>query len=555
MVPRKHQYEAQEIVDEIHAGADIRDVLCSCTPGSGKSQIPVIFGKLIELGHADAICWLCPRKTLKYQGEAGFKDPVFRQMFNHNLSIRSSTNEVDPCRGLNGFLSTYQAVGLDVEQTVLREIRSKRYIVVLDENHHLESDSLWEDAIRPIFEAAKYRIRMTGTLERASGKTIAFTDYVKTPAGYQPSLEPKNGRVITYSRADALSERAIIPLKFFFLYAKTQWKEENGDIKKYDSLYLVKPKDRGKALYTAVNTKYSDELIDRGIDHWEEYKKTVPNAKVLIITANIVNAKEALDHLKSRFYASNIATSYESKEALLAIKQFKRGDIEILCGVSMFYEGFDCSEISHIILLTRIRSTPWLEQALARSVRVNRTVPYGVQYGHIFTLDDPAMRDTVNRIQAEQLPYASLNYKDDEEEEEEEEQLGLFDEPPDDYEYVPYGIDPLESSLTKDRELTLGDHWNSSEEYDPTGETPKTPSEIERDLRFQIEQKIRTFTRIYKYKQGQANKEVLLHFGKRRKSMTIPELQSCLEYVSRTYVVNGSGRPVASKREAVRFYG
>ena len=151
---------------------------------------------------------------------------------------------------------------------------------------------------------------------------------------------------------------------------------------------------------------------------------------------------------------------------------------------------------------------------------------------------------------AEQLPFINEPRSSGEE----PCQMDLFDKP-EDYEYKPFNIDPLSSGLTNGRQIILGDHWNSAEEYDPSGEVEPPPSDVERDLRFQIERTVRAYTRIYKYKQGQANKEIMAFFGKRRADMTIPELKSCLEYVQRTYRINGTGRQFAPKKEAVRFYG
>ena len=60
MKPRRLQIEAMQIVDEIVGGSTIRDFLFMVTPGGGKSTLPIIFGKLILLGFADALCWICP---------------------------------------------------------------------------------------------------------------------------------------------------------------------------------------------------------------------------------------------------------------------------------------------------------------------------------------------------------------------------------------------------------------------------------------------------------------------------------------------------------------
>ncbi|MCK5245022.1 MAG: DEAD/DEAH box helicase family protein, partial [Desulfobacterales bacterium] len=392
--PRRHQLEMMSIVDEIRAGADIRKILAYVEPGGGKSALPLIMGTLIPAGFADAICWICPRKTLQYQAESNFQDRTFRRMFGHKLSIRVSTNDENPTRDLDGFSTSYQSLGVDNKQTVLREIQSKRYILVADEFHHAEIESLWAGALEPIIKAAKYLLLLSGTMERNSGNKIAFTDYIKTEAGIQPDLEPSRGdsRTIVYSRSDALAEKAIIPLKFTFTDASAEWEEADGKRRKYASVANVPEKDTGKYIWSAISTEFAEQTIDQALLDWEDHKKINPTAKMLIVTANISRAKAAIKHLKNRFYSSAIATSEETKAALTAMKQLKRGDIEILVGVAMFSEGYDEPSISHIVLLTNVRSVPWIIQLLARSVRVNRSLPYNKQYGHIFSLDDPHMR-------------------------------------------------------------------------------------------------------------------------------------------------------------------
>ncbi len=549
MRPRKHQLEGMHIVDEIAAGVDIRDVVALVTPGGGKSYLPVIFGKLITLGFADAICWICPRLPLQYQGESNFQDPFGRKLFGHSLSIRASTNEIDPCRGLDGFVTTYQAIGLDALQSILTEIRSKRYVLILDEFHHAEEDSLWEGALKPIYEAAKYRIKMTGTIERNSGKKVAFTDYAKTYRGLQPSLESERGRVIIYSRQDALYERAIIPLHFTFNDAEVEWTEEDtGETKKYDSLANVLPKDVGKSIWTAINTDYAKELINKALDHWTEHRKINPDAKMLIVAANIANAKEALGYLRERFRYADIATSFETNEAHQAIKRFKEGKTHILSTVAMAYEGLDVPAVSHIVSLTNYRSVSWIEQMFARAVRVNPSLPYRQQYGYIFCMDDPRTHEIVSQIKSEQLPIIKVDRPA-------VEQLDLFSTENQEG-CKPYNIDPVGSQLTNWRTLTLGEHWpvNDQEiEYQEKA-APETPTEKEHRLRSQIGGVVNMFCRVYKYDHANANTEIKKHFNKGRSRMTIPELETCLAHVRGKYVVNGIHRRVIP-REAKRYYG
>jgi len=157
----------QSVVDRIIWGSAIRNIIVKATPGSGKSSIPMIAGKLITAGLADALCWVCPRTALQDQGERNFIDPFFRQLLGHNLSIRKSTNDQNPCRGLQGITTTYQAIGVDKYQTLLNDFLRRRYILILDEHHHAEAeDGSWTKALMPLYEAAKYRVLMTGTMSR-----------------------------------------------------------------------------------------------------------------------------------------------------------------------------------------------------------------------------------------------------------------------------------------------------------------------------------------------------------------------------------------------------
>ena len=186
---RSHQIETEKIVDDIISGSGIRNIIMHATTGGGKSAIPMIAGKLIAAGFADRICWVVPRSALQHQGESNFVDPFFRNLFDHTMIIRSSTNEDNPSRGLSGFVTTYQAVGIDEARTVLFDMLRRRYILILDEFHHLEKDGTWHQAIKPLYDAAAYRVLMTGTLERGDRQKIAFMPYRDTTQGPVPDLQ------------------------------------------------------------------------------------------------------------------------------------------------------------------------------------------------------------------------------------------------------------------------------------------------------------------------------------------------------------------------------
>lgn len=559
---RKHQSDLSKIIDRIISGDPVRTIICRVTPGGGKSALPIIAGRLIAAGLADGICWVCPRRSLQYQGERNFQDPFFREAIGHRLSVRASTNEPDPCRGLNGFITTYQAIGLDEAGTVLEAFRRRRFILVCDEFHHVELDGVWHKALAPIAEAAKYVLLLSGTLERGDGKQIAFTPYLPNRIGHIPFLRnTTDTRIIEYSRSDALQERAIIPLKFFLNDGHAEWQDEGGNTV---NMSLSKSgHEASRAIYTALSTEYAEDLLGLAFDHWIKHRQAVPTSKLLVVTASLQHAKAAVEWMKGRWAASEIATSHESDAAHEAIKRFKDGGLDILVSIAMASEGLDVPEVDHMAILTHIRSTPWIEQCVCRAVRINRAAgPWEDQCGFIFAPDDPLFREIVRKIEAEQLPIArkSRALAGD------GEQLELFDEPKKDGEKRLNFI-PLSSRLTGRRELSLGGNGGG---VAPVYQMPlpKTPSEIEQELRDQIEEHVRAYSFRNRKTPYDLNKALFDRYQKPRAEMTTPELEMVLRYLRQSYpqtYTRGTGRqrvPTKAKavevewdqREAERFY-
>ena len=491
-------------------------------------MLPVLAGKLIEVGMADAICWIVPRKTLQWQGESNFHDPVFRKMLNHDFSIRASTNNPNPCRGTNGMISTYQAVGIDSRQTVLSDFMTKRYILFLDEGHHVMEGGVWHEALQPIVDKAEYLILMTGTASRGDKAAIAFMPYGK-------NLRSDTERII-YTRKDALKEKAIIPLYFSFSDAKARWIDQQGQEVSCESVASIQKKDASKAIYTAISTDYANDLLIKGVSHWANHKKRHPSSRLLIVTANVELARKAISFLTRRFRVSmEIATSHETVAAQIAIRNFKAGITDVLVGVAMFYEGFSCKQVSHIIALTHIRTKEWLEQMFARSVRIDPDAgPYESQYGYIFAPDDPLLRNVVSQIEAEQSPFAKKPIANKQE--------SLFGDgiAPDagggencQFDNI-YGIVPIGSQMTGDRELALG-----QKEAVGTAFIPTTPSEIEASLRDQIERHVRLFSFENRHNPKRLNSEIKQFFQKPRDLMSAAELTKTLEYVKKSYPLDG----------------
>ena len=240
----------------------------------------------------------------------------------------------------------------------------------------------------------------------------------------------------------------------------------------------------------------------------------------------IYSIRKIAKNLKDKWFNSEIATSHESAQAHQAIKRFKAGSVDILVTIAMAYEGMDCPPVTHIICLTNVRSVPWIEQMVARAVRVDSNAgPYESQVAFVFAPDDVFFREIVAKIKHEQRPFVKAREKT---------QMELFDSSDKEGAGETLQIQPLSSQLRGNREIFLGNR-----EIIPNISPPQTPSETEASLRDQIKNHVRQFSFINRYNPKRLNYEIKTFFEKPRDIMTTPELTATLEHVKKAYPLGG----------------
>ncbi len=531
---RKHQHELNQIIDQMISGkSKAREIILSVVPGGGKGSVPVMAGKLILAGKADRICCIVPRQSLQQQAEEVFMDPFFKKLFKVNLSIRASTNDNDPCRGMNGFVTTYQAIGADKHRKVVNEIRRGRYIVILDEFHHVEEDSPWHQAVDQILEAATYIIKMSGTLSRANKKPIACVKYHN---GYVDLRGDENTHVIQYSRAEAIQEKAILPLSFHLYDGEFSWKKiGKEEVTEVSSFSEVQISDRSSALYTALETGFAEQLMEASLVHWLKWKKEKPAAKILFVCARFEDAKRCLAYLQGLGVKALLATSRESQTCRQNINLFK-GPADMLVTIAVAYEGLDVPAISHVCVLTRIRSAEWMTQCVGRATRVcKKSGSFHAQAAHIFAPRDPAFLEFVDVIEKEQRTRISTPKT---------EQLELF--PVDELGEEGNGGQqtgpcvPLRSQIRDMASRIVGSY-----QYEAPAQTPKAR---ELDLRKQIDRHLKRYAIQQGYEFPLIMAEVKREFGKPRADMTLPELEKCWARVQQLYPFEDKGQYIPPSR-------
>ncbi len=446
---RIHQARIAAIVSAIAAGEanEVRDILAAVTPGGGKSLLPVIAAaRLVAAGVVDRVCWIVPRDSLRLQAEEAFADPAWRAALGHGLSVRASDNVPDPSRGLAGYITTYQGVAAAPELH-LAEFHRHRYLIVVDEVHHLPAlsdmapDPLaepvgdeaagWSRAMLPLLETARLRLMLSGTLERADGRGILWLPYRAGPraATREVDLAAPGWAVVGYSRAQALADRAVLPVMFGALDGEASWLDHGTKLPDGSPTRMGPHRLAGywptettrPALFTALRTGFADQLLREAFAATRtlragrrQERRLVPGeaaqglGKLLVVAPDQIAARRYLDVVRGWVPAGQhdtvrLATSDE-RDAHETLASFRlRPEPSVLVTVAMAYEGLDAPEVAVVAALTHIRSRPWLEQMVARATRVDpHAGPYEGQRALVFHPDDPLFRRFRLRMETEQ---------------------------------------------------------------------------------------------------------------------------------------------------------
>ncbi|MCA9464690.1 MAG: hypothetical protein KC643_04510, partial [Nitrospira sp.] len=257
-----------------------------------------------------------------------------------------------------------------------------------------------------------------------------------------------------------------------------------------------------------------------------------PRSKLLVVAANIEQARKYTSWLQERGVPAKIATSDDSTAAYQTIKAFKRqghGAVDCLITVAMAYEGLDVPAITHLICLTHIRTKPWIEQVVHRATRMDHLAgPYAEQRAYIYAPDDRPFRECMGYILAQRQETMARSPSEGRVGE-----MGLDGQGP-----LPLtdrseaSIQPLRSGVLEMRHQGL---W-ANLPLPAVAEAPEeTPRERLDRLRNQIEKHVRTHEQSRRLAPGTVNRAVYSQFRKSRTSMTEVELHKVMKWVTKVY--------------------
>lgn len=215
-------------------------------------------------------------------------------------------------------------------------------VIIIDEAHHVKARS-YKEIIKQ-FPNAKI-LGVTATPYRLNG------------AGFRPEFEELivSDPVATFIKKGYLSD-----YHYYSISSSSGLQAEIDTMKidKLDGDYLdsemMNVMDRQEIRAKIVNT----------------YLKYAKGKKGIVYTVNKVHNQHIKDQFTSVGVKAEVVTSDTPKEERDAIvNKFRNGDIDVLCNVNIFSEGFDCPDIEFVQLARPTCSLAMYLQQVGRGLR------------------------------------------------------------------------------------------------------------------------------------------------------------------------------------------
>lgn len=215
-------------------------------------------------------------------------------------------------------------------------------IIIIDEAHHVKADS-YKRIIKQYPNA-----RLLG---------VTATPYRLNGAGFHPEFEKL---ITSWPISQFIQKGYLCDYLYYSIRPDSDLQSEINTMKidRYDGDYLdsemMHVMDRGEIRAKIVNT----------------YIKFAKGEKGIVYTVN----KEHNRHLKEQFIANGIKAEVVDSdtpkdERNRIVEHFRKGEVDVLCNVNIFSEGFDCPDIEFIQLARPTKSLAMYLQQVGRGLR------------------------------------------------------------------------------------------------------------------------------------------------------------------------------------------
>jgi superfamily II DNA or RNA helicase len=111
----------------------------------------------------------------------------------------------------------------------------------------------------------------------------------------------------------------------------------------------------------------------------ESYKIHASGKKAIVFSLNKAHSKDIVDrYMQNNIQAAYIDSDTDSEERSKLVQKFREGEIQVLCNVNIFTEGFDCPDVEVVQLARPTKSLSLYLQQVGRVMRPSPEKQYGI---------------------------------------------------------------------------------------------------------------------------------------------------------------------------------
>lgn len=386
---------ANAALEKYQSGAS--HFLCLASPGAGKTMMASeVAKKMLELDLVDLILCFAPSSAIVSSIENTFSR-VLKSNFYGGL-------------GAVGAAYTYHSL-MYFDKGFWDSLKRHRLLIIFDEIHHCSGDSLdnanmWgTEILTHVNHCASYTLALTGTPWRTDNVPIVLANYTN-PDG-KVSCDYVYG--LHKAIIDNVCRRPKIVLinSSSLVFSSDKTMRNFGSISDFLSENLVSYQS---IIWHPDTMRY---VIKAGCEKLSEIRKVNYDAGGLIVASSVEHAYQLLNILKNEFGQTATIVTYQDKDALEKIANYRQGSSEWIVSIGMISEGTDIPRLQVCCHLSTIKTELYFRQVLGRILRVSQRKN---QEAWLFTLATDELTLYSERL-AEDLPkdYKVLQEKYEEE--------------------------------------------------------------------------------------------------------------------------------------------
>lgn len=331
--PLPHQVEALDALSYARLGGRSQNLIVAAT-GTGKTLLAAFdYNRWArEKGGRPSLLFVAHREDILKQSLGAFRAVVRDSDFGE---LHVGTNRASEMRHVFASIQSLSRMNLE-------DFANDHFdFLIVDEFHHAEAPT-YERVIN-YFEP-KQLIGLTATPERADGKN-ALTERLSPPT-YELRLW------------HALERRLLCPFHYFGIDDGTDLRDVEWRAGRYDESALEKHLiDQGESR-TQTILRELQEKTDRD------------DLRAVAFCVSQRHADYTAEALcKAGYRAESLHSRLDRQSRQSIMRDFRRGELQIVCTVDLFNEGVDIPEINTVLFLRPTESATVFVQQLGRGLR------------------------------------------------------------------------------------------------------------------------------------------------------------------------------------------